>query len=161
MAERFTGAVEALAPVDVAAVAAWISAIDLRDWPQQDPPGHPLKPAMVTDLAWHGFGAMVAPVVYELLTYLSNGSASNRMLSVVMPGDGIPPHRDQQGPEWLCRVHVPLVSNDRSRFIVRGKPYEMAVGTAYLVNTLAEHAVENAGTTPRIHLMFDVVSSGR
>ena len=57
---------------------------------------------------------------------------------------------------WNTRVHVPLLTNDEALFIVNGIPYNLKVGGAYKVNTLAEHAVKNNGPTPRIHLMFDI-----
>lgn len=78
------------------------------------------------------------------------------MLSVVVPGHSIEPHKDQQAPAWVCRVHVPLTTSDRSAFIVGGEAHTLAVGMAYLVNTLVEHAVTNDGATPRTHFMFDV-----
>ena len=73
-----------------------------------------------------------------------------------MPGHAIEPHKDQQADYWRARVHVPLMTNERSAFVVECKPHAMAVGSAYLVNTLAEHAVTNDGDTPRIHFIFDV-----
>lgn len=151
---RFCGSVEALADVDVRDLVAWISAISLHSWPQQS--RSVLKPAMVTDLGWHGFGAISDELVNALMALFPGARSHSRMLSVVMPGHGIEPHRDQQSPAWWCRVHCPLTSNESSRFIVNGAAHSMDVGRAYCVNVLAEHAVENDGATPRIHLMFDV-----
>ena len=154
MLSRFTGSVEEIGPVDVGDVVAWIVAIPFQEWHQQS--RTELRPAMMTDLAWHGFGSMVAPVVADLMEHFPGCHEDQRMLSVVMPGHSIPPHTDSQPPHWLCRVHVPLTTNEQSRFIVGGMTHHLEPGRAYRVNTEAVHSVENAGTSPRINFMFDV-----
>jgi hypothetical protein len=152
---RFSGGVERFTTVDARQMTDWIQSIPLTEWPQQTiVPGE--QPAMVTDPAWHGFGAQFGPIVHEVMETLPGLSSYQYMLSVVMPGREIAPHKDQQADYWLFRVHVPLTCNDQSFFICNGKPHHMAPGFAYKVNTLAEHAVTNDGTTPRIHLMWDV-----
>ncbi len=156
--QRFVGSCKKLGEIDTSKVCAWIGAIAFEDWPQQ----HRLldgniRPAMVTDPAWHGFGQVVAGMVDELmLCYFPNCAAYQSMLSVVMPGHAIEPHRDSQASYWLARVHVPLTTNHKSKFIVGGVEHHLEVGNAYKVNTEAEHAVTNDGTSPRIHFMFDV-----
>ena len=155
--QRFAGTVKALATVDISALAAWVAAIPLSDWHQQAPkPGIPLRPAMMTDLDWHGFGAVTDNAVGELLVHFPGCTAHQRMLSVVMPGDCIPEHVDEQAPDWIARVHVPLLSDGAAEFLVGDEAHRPQPGTAYLVNTLARHGVTNTGTTPRIHFMFDV-----
>lgn len=135
-------------------MAAWIAAIPLEAWPQQSL--RELKPAMVTDRAWFGFGSKAAPIVADLIRHFPGCRHDQWMLSAVLPGEFIEPHVDHQGPNWLCRVHVPLMTNAQSRFIVAGKAHHMEVGQAYRVNTEAVHAVENDGESPRVHFMFDV-----
>lgn len=117
---RFTGACELLGAVDVAPMVEWITAIPFEAWPQQNKPGAELKPAMVTDLAWNGFGAASDPIVAAAMEHFPDCRAYQRMLSVVMPGHAIAPHRDEQAAYWLCRVHAPLVSNAHSKFVVAG-----------------------------------------
>lgn len=154
---RFVGSVEYLADVDIGKVAAWIAAIPFEDWHQQHRLADgQIRPAMMTDLGWHGFGAMVAPIVESLMGHFPGCTPDQRMLSVVMPGHSIEPHTDSQPPNWICRVHVPLTSNPESRFIVGGDAHHLEPGHAYKVNTLAVHSVENDGTMPRTHFMFDV-----
>lgn len=143
--------------LDVAAVASWISAIDFADWPQQHPIDAQLRPAMVNDLAWHGFGQRTTALVATILQTLKPGVvAYNRMLSVVMPGHSIHAHVDAQLPDWITRVHVPLTTNEQAVTVMADEPHHMQVGTAYAVDTTREHAVRNDGDTPRIHFMFDV-----
>ena len=157
MISRFRGSVSHLACVDVSSLISWIEAISLGQWPQQS--RHELKPAMVTDPNWFGFGAMADPLVQTLMTHFAGCRSHNLMLSAVMPGHCIEPHADQQADTWLCRVHVPLLSNEKSRFIVGGIAHAMHVGNAYRVNVLAEHSVVNDGDVPRVHAMFDVEKS--
>lgn len=141
--------------VDIEPLVRWLDAIDFEEWPQQRI--GELRPAMVTDPEWHGFGAMFGPTVNSLMRHFSEGTtAFQAMLSVVMPGHEIEAHRDEQAPYWVYRVHVPLTSNGRAWFVTGGLHHHMAPGIAYLVDTRVEHAVINAGKTPRTHFMFDV-----
>jgi len=154
---RFSGSVEPLADIYVGALVEWITSIPFEDWHQQHRLADgQLRPAMMTDPAWHDFGAMVAPVVDALMGRFPGCKPDQPMLSVVMPGHAIEPHTDSQPSSWICRVHVPLTSNPESRFVVGGEAHQMEPGRAYKVNTEAVHSVENAGPTPRIHFMFDV-----
>lgn len=144
--------------MDIAAAVSWLAAIAFEDWPQQHrlAADGKLRPSMVTDLDWYGFGAAVSPIVENLMSYFPGASPFQRMLSVVMPGHDIEPHRDFQAPYWLCRVHIPLTSNDDAWFITDGEPHRLLPGFAYRVDTQAEHGVVNNGKTPRVHCMFDV-----
>lgn len=114
---------------------------------------------MVNDLAWHDFGRRTDALVDRLMRRMPRCSAFNRMLSVVMPGQSIDPHCDAQEPGWVTRVHVPLLTNERSTIIMGGTSYRLLAGVAYSVDTRLEHIVKNDGATPRIHFMFDVKRS--
>jgi hypothetical protein len=158
---RFLGTVEEIAvldPAKVVAVVDWITAIPFEDWGQQKPHGAlPLKPAMMSNRTWHNFGETFDPLVNDILSEHYPGCiAQQAMLSVVMPGDHIPPHKDDQCPEWVERIHVPLTTNEQTSFVCDDGPHFLQVGKAYRVNTEATHAVYNYGKTPRVHFMFDV-----
>lgn len=155
---RFTGTVEWLGSAHVDGMVEWITSIPFKEWPQQKPIDEQLRPSMITDLTWHDFGHVARPIVGQLTPYFpANALTTQWMLSVVMPGHSIEPHRDTQAPSWMCRVHVPLTSNDQSSFVVEGAAHRLWVGEAYKVNTEAEHSVSNYGAIPRIHFMFDVM----
>lgn len=143
-----------IATVDIASVVRWLDKISFSDWPQQR--FDEMRPAMVTDPKWHGFGTVVAPVIAEVMEHFPGCAPFQAMLSVVMPGHEIESHCDCQAPYWICRVHVPLTSNVRAIFVLEGEAHYLKPGFAYRINTQAEHAVMNGGETPRIHLMFDV-----
>lgn len=154
---RFRGTVERLGPIPIDPLVEWLSAIPFTSWPQQTPLDDGLlRPAMVNDPAWHGFHAMTDTVVKLCQAYVPRRTKpSQRLLSVVMPGHSIPTHVDKVSPRWWGRVHVPILSNPRSHFFVHGEPYLLEPGFAYAVNVLAEHSVENPGTSPRVHFMAD------
>lgn len=158
MTERFAGTVQPLAHLDIDALACWIGAIDFADWPQQHrTQEHQLCPAMVTDPLWHGFKAATDGIVAGLMGHFPGCIDYNRLLSVVMPGDDIRTHVDNQPEKWLVRVHVPLLAEtEGAEFRVAGEAHNLRPGTAYLVNTLVPHGVVNYGKAPRVHFMFDV-----
>lgn len=154
---QFKGTCEELCKADRSVldpVIGWISGIPFEEWPQQHRLMGQLRPAMVTDPKWHGFHDATMPLVRSL----STEKPYNLLLSVIMPGHYIPPHKDAHGHEWLYRIHLPLTTNVFA-FMVMDKPYHMQVGAAYKINTQAEHWLVNMGQTPRIHFMFDVGAS--
>jgi hypothetical protein len=156
--ERFTGTVAPLGPVDATGMTEWIIAIPFEEWPQQNRLADGLlRPAMVNDLSWHRFGEIAGPVVSGLMPQFQGCNAINWLLTVNMPGAGIDPHVDQQPEHWVARVHVPLTTTPESRFEVGGEHHHMDLGMAYLVNTTVLHSVQNDGSVPRVHFMFDVV----
>ena len=78
-------------------------------------------------------------------------------LFLLKPGQIHPAHCDDQPPEWVTRVHIPLLTNPHAVATTEDGPIHMAVGKAYKFDTRAEHAVANGGKTPRIHLVFEVM----
>ena len=158
--DRFGGTIEPLCAVDVAAHVAWLQAIPLGDWPQQDrlTPDYPY-PAMVSDPCWHGFKQQFDGLVNELLGHFPGGTDTHRMLSVVVPQQTIADHDDVQDDDWRVRIHVPLVSNSDAKMWHGETLAHLAVGTAYKVNTEVVHGLCNKGSEPRIHFFFDVKES--
>ena len=155
---RFEGTVQRLDRVDVRDVVRWVSGIPWEAWPQQDRLADgAIRPAMVNDLRWQGFGAETLAMVLAVQALMPVGlRPGQRLLSVVMPGHSIPAHVDRQAPDWFGRVHVPLMTDPASAFVVDGWPHHLDVGWAYVVNTLREHSVTNAGgILPRVHFMVD------
>lgn len=58
-----------------------------------------------------------------------------------------------------CRIHIPLLTNDRVYFITEEKIFKMKYGKAYHLLPTTEHAVINYGSTPRLHLIFSTYLS--
>jgi hypothetical protein len=156
--ERFTGTCERLCDIERSALnplIEWIGAIPFEEWPQNHKMNGQLRPAMITDPGWYGFGQRIAPLVQRLTIQAGAPSSWQHMLSVIMPGQYITPHQDEQDHRWRCRIHVPLITNPNA-FLVMDRPFNLAVGCAYKINTEATHFIVNMGETPRVHLMFDV-----
>lgn len=154
---RFEGYCEQVfSGVDIEPMKAWIDSIPFLEWPQQHALYGEARPAMINDRAWHGFGEIASNFIGENhFDFLRNRRWYNPMISAIMPGHFIPSHSDEQGLNWLFRIHVPLSTNPSCCFFM-DKAYHMKPGFVYKVNVKRKHAIINHGNTPRIHFMFDV-----
>jgi len=78
------------------------------------------------------------------------------MLARMPVGGVIHPHVDA-GPaaRWPHKIHVPLFTNPDVQFYIDEHCYRLEQGRAYEVNNLTVHAVRNAGSCDRIHLIFE------
>lgn len=78
------------------------------------------------------------------------------MLARMAPGGVIHPHVDANPAAlWPHKIHVPITTNDQVTFFIGDDGHKLEVGKAYEVNNLGKHAVNNAGGTDRIHLIFE------
>jgi hypothetical protein len=71
------------------------------------------------------------------------------LVTIHTPGTKLIDHQDS--PDKI-RVHIPIYTNDESKWIIDGEEFHMEPGWAYIVNTTLVHSLENKGTTDRIHL---------
>lgn len=120
---------------------------NLRDWRESydRPLWRDWRPLIEPVLA-----AATAPYGYARFDY------PRIMLARMAPGGVIQPHRDANpAAKWPHKIHVPLVTNDQAIFFVDGVAYHFAEGEAVEVNNMATHAVQNRGTSDRIHLIFE------
>lgn len=80
-------------------------------------------------------------------------------LSRLVPGACYKYHQDPQQPNWITRVHVPVLTNPGAwlEFEEEGGPVHFEVGKAYSFNTLKRHRYGNDGNADRVHLLFDVL----
>ena len=84
------------------------------------------------------------------------GAFPRVMLARMAPGGEIEPHQDSNpAAQWPHKIHIPLVTNPDVSFLVDDVDYHFAEGEAVEVNNMAFHAVNNRGTTDRIHLIFE------
>jgi hypothetical protein len=107
---------------------------------------------------WTEWKPLLEPVLLEATKpYGYERAAFPRvMLARMAPGGVIHPHRDQNpAAKWPHKIHVPLLTNDDVTFYVDGEAYHFAVGEAVEVNNMGLHAVQNRGSTDRIHLIFE------
>jgi quercetin dioxygenase-like cupin family protein len=136
--------VEAFATADVSEIGAWLLAIPESEWPG------------MADPAWHGADRLLPRVAEELMQHFPGCALSGVGLFLLAAGQEHPAHTDEQPPDWVTRVHVPIVTNPRATVTTDDGTMHMEAGTAYRVNTRERHAVRNDGETPRVHLVFDV-----
>jgi hypothetical protein len=100
-----------------------------------------LEPVLAQAVAPYGYACGVFPRV---------------MLARMAPGGVIKPHRDANpAAKWPHKIHVPLLTNEQVTFFVDGVGYHFEEGEAAEVSNMAVHAVENNGSSDRIHLIFE------
>ena len=113
---------------------------------------------------WDRLAPVAVPVMDEVIArwYPPGGRIIRSMLARMAPGARIDPHRDAH-PSFGCghRIHVPIATNPRVRFMVDGRPFTLEVGQVYEINNRRMHSVTNKGATDRIHLIFDYVPPDR
>jgi hypothetical protein len=107
---------------------------------------------------WPEWRALLEPLMAQAVRPYgyARGEYPRVMLARMAPGGIIKPHRDANpAARWPHKIPVPLLTNDRVTFFVDGIGYRMPEGEAYEVNNMGVHAVENAGDSDRIHLIFE------
>ena len=107
---------------------------------------------------WAQWRELLEPVLAQAVRPYgyANAAFPRVMLARMAPGGVIKPHRDANpAAKWPHKVHVPLLTNERVTFFVDGVGYHLEEGEAVEVSNMAVHAVENAGDSDRIHLIFE------
>lgn len=89
--------------------------------------------------------------------HLTPGGFVNKlMISNIIPGGGMPVHWDEEPTQLLSkRIHVVIQTNEESEFIVNNTVYRFTPGDVFELNNIMNHAVNNKGSTDRIHLIMD------
>ena len=112
---------------------------------------------------WDRIADVAVPVMHEILEkhYPLGGTIIRAMAAKLVVGGKIKPHNDSH-PSFHCghRIHVPITTNPRVRFMIDGRPYKFQVGQAYELNNQKQHSVMNKGTEDRITFIFDYVPPG-
>ncbi len=90
--------------------------------------------------------------------YTPGGTVIRAMAAKLLSGSVINPHYDRH-PSFHVghRIHVPITTNPRVRFMIDGRPYKFQVGEAYEINNQKTHSVMNKGKEDRITFIFDYV----
>ncbi|HLT92301.1 MAG TPA: aspartyl/asparaginyl beta-hydroxylase domain-containing protein [Woeseiaceae bacterium] len=112
---------------------------------------------------WDRLAEVAVPLMHDLIArrYPPGGAIIRAMAAKLVAGGKIRPHRDSH-PSFHHghRIHVPITTNPRVRFIIDGRPYRFEVGQAYELNNQLMHSVSNKGTEDRINFIFDYVPPG-
>lgn len=107
---------------------------------------------------WDLLAEAAVPVMHELIgrAYPAGGTIIRAMAAKLLSRGRINPHFDSHATfRRSHRIHVPITTNPRVRFIIEGRPYRMEVGEAYEINNQKTHSVMNSGSEDRITFIFD------
>jgi hypothetical protein len=116
----------------------WRQSHDRRLWPEWKAL---LEPVLAASTAPYGYARGAYPRV---------------MLARMAPGGVIHPHKDlNPAAKWPHKIHVPLQTNPDVIFFAGREAFHFPEGEAVEVNNMGMHAVQNRGTTDRIHLIFE------
>lgn len=96
------------------------------------------------------------PYFKEIIDQFDCEKESIRLLNLCA-GSRIHEHTDLDlgYEDGLFRIHVPIMTNDDVRFYINKELVTMEVGSCWYGNFNLPHAVENSGTSDRIHLVID------
>lgn len=107
---------------------------------------------------WDMLADAAVPVMHELIArhYAPGGTIIRAMAAKLLSGGRINPHFDSHKTfRKSHRIHVPITTNNRVRFMIDGKPFRLNVGEAYEINNQKTHSVMNSGAEDRITFIFD------
>ena len=109
---------------------------------------------------WDRLADAAIPVMQTIIDsfYPTGGTIIRAMAAKLLSGGKIKPHQDSH-PSFHHghRIHVPITTNPRVRFMIDGRPYRLEVGQAYEINNQKIHSVMNKGAEDRITFIFDYV----
>ena len=79
-----------------------------------------------------------------------------RVMFARLPAGGeVSGHSDGEASHYIHKIHVPLITNEKTLFRVGNQEMHMPAGEIIEVNNKRNHAVKNDGDTDRIHLIFE------
>ena len=107
---------------------------------------------------WDSLADVAVPLMHDIIKrfYPPGGTIIRAMAANLLSGGRINPHRDAHATfSQSHRIHVPITSNSRVRFMIDGRPFRMSIGNAYEINNQKAHSVMNSGKEDRITFIFD------
>jgi hypothetical protein len=109
---------------------------------------------------WDRLADAAIPLMHGIIQqhYPPGGAIIRAMAAKLLAGGKITPHVDSH-PSFHRghRIHVPITTNPRVRFMIDGRPHQLQVGRAYEINNQMNHSVMNKGDEDRITFIFDYV----
>jgi len=125
--------------------------VDLDKWPQL---------VVSREPGWNRLADVALPLMNDILSrfYPPGGKVIRAMAAKLLAGGKITPHVDRHASFHIGhRIHVPITTNTRVRFMIDGRPYQFEPGEAYEINNQKMHSVMNKGKEDRITFIFDYV----
>ena len=109
---------------------------------------------------WPRLAEVALPVMNDIISrfYPPGGTVIRAMAAKLLAGGVITPHVDKH-PSFHHghRIHIPITTNPRVRFMIDGQPYQFKLGEAYEINNQKKHSVMNKGSDDRITFIFDYI----
>lgn len=109
---------------------------------------------------WELLREVACPLMDSILAehYPPGGTIIRAVVANLTAGGIIQPHVDGH-PSFHAghRIHIPITTNPRVRFMIDGKPYQFKVGQAYELNNQINHSVMNKGKEDRLTFIFDYI----
>ena len=125
--------------------------VNLDHWPEIE---------VQKEIGWNRLAETALPVMNDIIErlYPPGGTVIRAMAAKLLAGANIKSHWDKH-PSFHVghRIHVPITTNPRVRFNIKGQPYQFKVGQAYEINNQKTHSVMNKGDEDRITFIFDYV----
>ena len=116
------------------------------------------------EAGWDLLAEQAVPLMHKIIEdhYQPGGSIIRAMLAMLIAGRTIKTHIDHH-PSFHAghRIHVPITTNNRVRFMIDGQPHQLKAGEAYEINNQKSHSVMNKGDEGRITFIFDYVPPDR
>lgn len=114
--------------------------------------------AVSREAGWDRLSHVAVPLMEDIIRrhYPPGGTIIRAMAAKLVAGGKILPHFDANKTFRVShRIHIPLTTNPRVRFMIDGRPYQFEVGQAYELNNQLTHSVMNSGKDHRINFIFD------
>lgn len=125
--------------------------VNLDDWPDLE---------VFKEPGWDRLADVAMPVMHDIIDrfYPKGGAIIRAMAAKLLAGGRITPHTDSHPSFHIGhRIHVPITTNNRVRFMIDGRPHRLELGKAYEINNQLNHGVMNKGKEDRITFIFDYV----
>ena len=109
---------------------------------------------------WDRLIDVAGPLMHGIIRehYPPGGTIVRAMAAKLKAGGKIRPHVDAHPSFSIAhRIHVPITTNPRVRFMIEGRPHQLKPGLAYEINNKKLHSVANRGDEDRITFIFDYV----
>lgn len=125
--------------------------VNLEHWPEIE---------IVKQPGWDRLADAAIPLMHDIIDkhYPKGGTIVRAMAAKLLSGGKIRPHIDTHPSFHIGhRIHVPITTNPRVRFMIDGRPHRLEVGKVYEINNQKNHSVMNKGAEDRITFIFDYI----
>lgn len=107
---------------------------------------------------WDDWRPVLEPLIdHATAAYgYSSGRTARIMLAKLLAGKTVARHVDTSpSAEVPHKIHIPVHTHPRVRFLIDQGDYSLERGRAYEVNNRRPHEVRNTSEQDRVHLIFD------